>query len=104
MAYRADLKKLFIVDGGAGEVKVYDGGSYKLTGSIKLQEEADSSIFDPSTKYMCVVNGGKDAHLGHDDGYANMRLRGFATSSLQRPGRMSSGFNLRRQNFAHFAC
>jgi DNA-binding beta-propeller fold protein YncE len=63
MVYRADSKKLFIVDGGAGEVKTYDSDSYKPMGSIKLREDADSMAYDPSTKYMYVVNGGKDAHM-----------------------------------------
>ena len=63
MVYRADLKKLFVVDGGAGEVKIYDSDSYKPAGSIKLKDDADSMAYDPSTKYMYVVNGGKDAHM-----------------------------------------
>jgi DNA-binding beta-propeller fold protein YncE len=61
--YRGDLKKLFVVDGGAGEVKIYDSDSYKPAGSIKLRDDADSMTYDPSTKYMYVVNGGKDAHM-----------------------------------------
>jgi DNA-binding beta-propeller fold protein YncE len=63
MVYRADSKKLFVVDGGVGAVKIYDSDSYKPIGSIKLQDDADSMTYDPSTKYMYVVNGGKDAHL-----------------------------------------
>jgi DNA-binding beta-propeller fold protein YncE len=63
MVYRGDLKKLFIVDGGAGEIKVYDSDSYNPTGSIKLRDDADSMTYDSSTKYMYVVNGGKDAHM-----------------------------------------
>jgi DNA-binding beta-propeller fold protein YncE len=63
MVDRDDLKKLFIVDGGTGEVKIYDSDSYKLTGSVKLKLDADSMVYDPSTHYMYVVNGGKDAHL-----------------------------------------
>ena len=61
--YRGDLKKLFVVDGGVGEVKIYDSDSYKPAGSIKLKDDADSMAYDPSTKYMYVVNGGKDAHM-----------------------------------------
>jgi DNA-binding beta-propeller fold protein YncE len=61
--YRGDLKKLFVVDGGVGEVKIYDSDSYKPVGSIKLKDDADSMAYDPSTKYMYVVNGGKDAHM-----------------------------------------
>lgn len=61
MAYRADLKKLFVVDGDAAEVKIYQSDSYKQIGSIKMEEDADSSAYDPSTKYLYVVNGGKGA-------------------------------------------
>jgi DNA-binding beta-propeller fold protein YncE len=63
MFYRADLNKLFVVDGEAAEVKIYNGDSYNQTGSIKLLEDADSSLYDPSTKYLYVVNGGKDAKM-----------------------------------------
>lgn len=63
MLYRADLKKLFVVDGDLGEIKIYDTDSYKLAGSVKLREGADASAYDPSTKYLYVVNGGKDAKL-----------------------------------------
>jgi DNA-binding beta-propeller fold protein YncE len=57
--YRADLKKLFVVDGGAGELKIYEGDSYKLIGSVELKMGADSNAFDPSTNCMFVGNGGK---------------------------------------------
>jgi DNA-binding beta-propeller fold protein YncE len=63
LLYRADLKKLFVVDGDLGEVKIYETDSYKPVGSIKLKEGADASAYDPSTKYLYVVNGGKDAKL-----------------------------------------
>ena len=61
--YRADLKKLFVVDSDLGEVKIYDTDTYKPVGSIKVREGADASSYDPSTKYFYVVNGGKDAKL-----------------------------------------
>jgi DNA-binding beta-propeller fold protein YncE len=63
MLYRADLKKLFVVDSDLGEVKIYDTDSYKPDGSIKVREGADASAYDPSSKYLYVVNGGKDAKL-----------------------------------------
>ena len=63
MVYRGDLKKLFIVDGDLGEVRIYDSDSYKVAGSVKLRDDADSMTYDPSTKYMYVVNGGKDAKM-----------------------------------------
>ena len=63
LLYRRDLKKLFVVDGDLGEVKIYETVSYKPVGSIKLREGADASAYDDSTKSLYVVNGGKDAKL-----------------------------------------
>jgi len=65
MLFRADLKKLFVVDGDLGEVKIYDTDSYKAVGSIKVREGADASGYDPATKFLYVVNGGKDGHLAN---------------------------------------
>jgi len=63
LLYREDLKKLFVVDGDLGEIKIYETDSYKPVGSIKLREGADASAYDPATKSLYVVNGGKDAKL-----------------------------------------
>ena len=63
MVYRPDLKKLFVADGDLGEVKIYNTDTYAPAGTIKVREGADSSAFDPATKYMYVVDGGKDAKL-----------------------------------------
>src|ERR1700730_8752885 len=65
MIYRADLKKLFVIDGGAAEVKIYQGDTYKLLGAIKLEDDADSMVYDPATKYLYVVNGGKGAKMAY---------------------------------------
>jgi len=62
IVYRPDLKKLFIVDGDASEIKIYDSETYKMTGAIKLLPDADSMAYDPKTEYMYVVNGGREAH------------------------------------------
>ena len=61
--YRKDLKKLFIVEGDASAVKVYDSDSYKLVGEIKVSVDADSIAYDPATNYLYVVNGGREAHV-----------------------------------------
>jgi DNA-binding beta-propeller fold protein YncE len=63
LLYRSDLKKLFVVDGGLGEVKIYETTTYKPIGSVKVREGADSSVYDPASKYLYVVDGGKDAKL-----------------------------------------
>jgi DNA-binding beta-propeller fold protein YncE len=63
MLFRGDLKKLFVVDSDLGEIRIYDTTSYAQVGSIKVRDGADSSGYDPSTKYLYVVDGGKDAKL-----------------------------------------
>src|SRR5882762_3989099 len=60
--YRGDLKKLFVVEGDASAVKVYDGESYKPTDEIKVSIDADSIAYDAATHYLYVVNGGREAH------------------------------------------
>src|SRR5260370_27892403 len=60
--YRADLKKLFIVEGDASAVRVYDSDSYKLAAEIRVSIDADSIAYDEATHYLYVVNGGREAH------------------------------------------
>jgi DNA-binding beta-propeller fold protein YncE len=60
--YRKDLKKLFIVDGDASAVKVYDSDNYQKIGEIPVAIDADSIAFDPATSYLYVVTGGREAH------------------------------------------
>ena len=60
--YRKDLKKLFVVEGDASAVKVYDSDSYKPVGEIKVSIDADSIAYDAATNYLYVVNGGREAH------------------------------------------
>jgi DNA-binding beta-propeller fold protein YncE len=59
---RNDLKKLFVVEGDASAVKIYDSESYKLLGEVKVSIDADSIAYDPATSYLYVVNGGREAH------------------------------------------
>src|SRR6266850_7788274 len=62
MLYRADLKRLFVVDGDASEIKVYDMTTYGMIGHVPLYIDADSQAYDPATKLMYVVSGGREAH------------------------------------------
>jgi DNA-binding beta-propeller fold protein YncE len=62
MVYRADLKRLFVVDGDASEIKVFDTENYALVGHIGVYIDADSQAYDPETKLMYVVSGGREAH------------------------------------------
>jgi DNA-binding beta-propeller fold protein YncE len=57
-----ELNKIFVVDGGASEVKILDYDSYKLIGRTELSIDADPIAYDPASKYLYVVNGGREAH------------------------------------------
>lgn len=62
MLYREDIDRIYITDGDAGDVKIFDGKTYKLLSSVKLLEDSDSIGYDSSTKYLYVDNGGGDVH------------------------------------------
>ncbi|HEV2176021.1 MAG TPA: YncE family protein [Terriglobia bacterium] len=62
IVYRPGINKLFIVDGEASEIKIYQGDTYRRIGQIPLSIDCDSMAYDPATKYMYVVNGGREAH------------------------------------------
>src|SRR5580692_1160562 len=57
-----ELKKIFVVDGEASEVKILDYDSYRLIGRTELTIDADPVVYDPGSKYLYVVNGGRAAH------------------------------------------
>jgi DNA-binding beta-propeller fold protein YncE len=56
-----EMKKIFVVDGEASEIKILDYDSYKLIGHIELTIDADPIVFDSVSKYLYVVNGGREA-------------------------------------------
>jgi DNA-binding beta-propeller fold protein YncE len=57
-----DQKKIYVVDGAASEIAVLDYDSYKLIGHIALTIDADPIVYDPASKLLYVVNGGREAH------------------------------------------
>ena len=57
-----ELGKIFVVDGEASEIKILDYHTYKLLGRIALTIDADPIAYDPATKLLYVVNGGREAH------------------------------------------
>ena len=60
--YREDLNRIYVTDGDAGDLKIFDGTTYGLVSSVKLLEDADSIGYDPVTKYLYIDNGGGDVH------------------------------------------
>jgi DNA-binding beta-propeller fold protein YncE len=57
-----ELNRLFVVDGEASEIKILKYDSYDLIGHVALTIDADPVAYDPATKYLYVVNGGREAH------------------------------------------
>jgi len=57
-----ELKKIFVVDGEASEIKILDYDSYKIVNRTQLTIDADPVVYDPASKYLFVVNGGREAH------------------------------------------
>jgi DNA-binding beta-propeller fold protein YncE len=57
-----EMKKIFVVDGEASEIKILDYDSLQLVGHIPLTIDADPIAYDPASKYLYVVNGGREAH------------------------------------------
>lgn len=63
--YRPDLNQIYVTDGEAGLLRIYNGVDYSQVKSIDHLPDADSIGYDPVTKYLYITNGGKDAHLDH---------------------------------------
>jgi DNA-binding beta-propeller fold protein YncE len=57
-----EMNELFVVDGEASEIKILKYDSYELTRHVALTIDADPVVYDPVTKYLYVVNGGREAH------------------------------------------
>ena len=62
--YSRQFNRLFVTDGAAGNVKVFDGTTFALEATIPAPG-ADGLSFDPSTKLLYAVYGGDDAGMSH---------------------------------------
>lgn len=59
--YREDLNRIYVTDGNPGELKIFDGETYALLKSVTLLAHTDSVRYEPRTKYLYIVTGGKEA-------------------------------------------
>lgn len=59
--YRQDRNRLFVTDGSAGNLKIFDATTFQQIGSIKLELNADGIAYDDRTGYLYVANGGDEA-------------------------------------------
>jgi DNA-binding beta-propeller fold protein YncE len=56
--YRADINRVYVTDGGAGGLKIFNGETYDLVKFIPIRKESDNIAYDPVTKYLYITNGG----------------------------------------------
>lgn len=63
LLYRQDLDRLYVTDGKTGDLKIFSGKTYKLIKSVELLVGADNMGYDPATKYLYIVTGGKEAQM-----------------------------------------
>lgn len=56
-----ELNQIIVTDGEASELKIYNYKTYELVGHTELSIDADPIVYDPATKYLYVVNGGREA-------------------------------------------
>ena len=63
--YRADIDRIFVTDGSAGDLKIFNGTTYKLLKTVKLLADADATGYDPVTHNLYIADGGLDAKLKH---------------------------------------
>jgi len=64
--YRKDLNRIYVTDAEDGSLRIVDGDSYQIVKTVRLLPDADSIAYDPTTKYLYIDNGGKDANLSYE--------------------------------------
>jgi hypothetical protein len=57
--YREDLNRIYITDGNAGDVKIFDGTTYNLLSSVKLLEDSDSIGYDTARSPWLIPKRGR---------------------------------------------
>jgi DNA-binding beta-propeller fold protein YncE len=65
VVYRADTDRIFVTDGSAGNLKIFNGTTYELLKTVKLLADADATGYDPVTHNLYIADGGLDAKLNH---------------------------------------
>lgn len=61
LVWTAATGSLYVADGSLKELRMYRGSPLKLAASLKLSDDADDMVFNPSTGLLYVGHGGSDA-------------------------------------------
>jgi DNA-binding beta-propeller fold protein YncE len=95
--FRPDSNSLIVADGGAdSSVRLVDGKTYQIIGSIKLPPGVDSAEYNPVTKEYYVENRGPDASA-NTHMISVIDARNFEhTGDFTLPGRRSEAMAIDR--------
>jgi DNA-binding beta-propeller fold protein YncE len=61
LAWIAETGRLFVADGGKGELDVFSGSPFHLVRKIRLSEDADDMVYDGAGKMLYVGSGGTNS-------------------------------------------
>ena len=61
LAWVAATSCLYVADGALGELRVYKGAPFVLTGTLKLSDDADDMVYDEADHLLFVGHGGSGA-------------------------------------------
>ena len=61
LAWVPETGNLYVADGTLAELRVYKGSPLKLDGTIKLSDDADDMVYNPTQRRLYVGHGGSDA-------------------------------------------
>ena len=61
LAWIAATGRLYVADGALKQLRMYSGSPLKLAATLKLSDDADDMVLNPSTGLLYVGQGGSDA-------------------------------------------
>jgi len=61
LAWVPETHRLYVADGKLAELKVYQGNPLKVSGTLKLSDDADDMVYDEQSGTLYVGHGGSDA-------------------------------------------
>ncbi|NDQ55478.1 MAG: hypothetical protein GZ088_00225 [Acidipila sp.] len=64
LLYLSAPMQLWVVNGGDGTLKVFDGSTYSVVETLKLAIGADSAVYDPPRHLLYIATGGEEAKMG----------------------------------------
>ena len=96
--YSEDLRRLFVVDGTSGDVKVYSGKDYALIKTIPGVKGGDSLVYDRTSRVIYINSSGEDA--GSNQSFVSVvdvsRMAKIGTIAIATPYLEASAVDTKR--------